>query len=423
MLPRHRHHLVPDYICKIEGHGTLNIQFGRREARLEVREGERLFEGFMVGREYLDAPFITPRICGVCPTVHSLTSICALEKALDVQVSPETVLLRKVLLAGQMIQSHPLHAFFLALPDYLDVEDALEIAAKYPEEFNTALVLKRYGDDLIRTIGGREVHPVTFQVSGFDNLPSEQDLTALLHDAESVIAEAEVMVEIFGKLDYPDFECPTQYLAAKPRGEYTVYDASQITSNDGDDFDVADFDRNIKETVKAYSTAKFSTRNERGVVVGAQARLNLNGSLLNPRIKKVLDRLSICLPDHNPYRINLAQAIETMHFMEDIITLLNQLLSVDLENARATDYDVRAGDVGGACEAPRGTLYHAYELDNAGAITRCNIVTPTVQNLTNIEKDSHTVLDKTKHHSHKDRERLIEMLIRAYDPCITCSVH
>jgi coenzyme F420-reducing hydrogenase alpha subunit len=416
--------IIPDYICKIEGHGTLNINFEECKAPLRVLEGERLFEGFMLGRDHQDAPFITARICGICPTVHCLTSICALENALDVEVSPETEMIRKLLLAAQIVQSHTLHAFFLALPDYLDVEDAIQIARKYPVEFRAALDLKRFSDNLIAVVGGRAVHPLTPQVSGFDRLPSEKQLSEIRRDAEKVIGEAEATVGFFGNLAYPEVSCPTQFLAAKQRkDEYTIYNASRIASSTHKDFDVVDYDHTIKETVTPFSTAKFSTKESKSFAVGALARLNLNKDYLSPKTGKSLPGLSVGFPSDNPFHNNLAQAVEIRHFTEEIIELLDRLLKSDLENARTFDYHVRAGYGVGACEAPRGTLYHAYELNEQGIVIKCNVITPTAQNLSNIEDDACTLLEQTQDLPEGERRHLLEMLIRAYDPCITCSVH
>jgi sulfhydrogenase subunit alpha len=416
--------VVPDYVCKIEGHGTLNIQFEECRAPLRVTEGERLFEGFVRGRNYLDVPFIAERICGICPTVHCLSAICALENAMGIEVSRETVLLRKLLLATQIIQSHALHIFFLALPDYLEVESVLLIAGKYPEEFAIALDLKRFSDGLITTIGGRPVHPISPQVSGFDRLPSKEELAGLLKDAEAMIEKAAATVDLFGNLPYPALSRQTQYLAcASSDGEYATYNASEIASSTGKDFASIDFDKRILETVSEFSTAKLSSKESESFMVGAQARLNINGDHLNPRAREKLAALPVRFPSYNAFHNNYAQAVETLHFGEEIVTLLQRLLESDLENARSFKYEVRAGYGVGACEAPRGTLYHAYGVDAKGIINDCNIITPTAQNLSNIEDDACQLLTDTEDRPQEERQHLIEMLIRAYDPCITCSVH
>jgi coenzyme F420-reducing hydrogenase alpha subunit len=415
--------LNPDYICKIEGHGNLDIKFDKCEARLNILEGERLFEGMLIGRPLTDAPFITSRICGICPTVHYLTSVCALENALKIKVSKETELLRRVLLAGQIIQSHTLHLFFLALPDYLSIDSAPDIAKKYPAEFHIALNLKKFSDKLIEILAGRAVHPISPAISGFDKTPSKKGINGLISDAENVIDEAEDTVKLFAQLTYPFLERKTQYLASKEQNEYTIYNASKIGSSTKNDFKTINYDKNIKEVVNEYSTAKFGTKEKKGFMVGALARININGGYLNQKVKRIVKDLSLVFPSYNPFHNNLAQAIEILHFMEDIVIFLKQLLASDLEKTKVFDYKVRAGYSVGVCEAPRGTLYHAYEINNSGLITKCDIITPTAQNLTNIEEDAKRLLKETQGLNQKKRQQLLEMLVRAYDPCITCSVH
>ncbi len=412
-----------DYICKIEGHGTLDIKFDKCQARLNILEGERLFEGMLLGRPYKDGPFITSRICGVCPTVHYLTAVCAIENALGIKVTSETEALRKVLLAGQIIQSHILHLFFLALPDYLGIDSALEISKKFPSEFQIALGLKKFSDGLVQKIGGRAVHPITPQISGFDKVPTKSDLNLLLSEAENILNKATDTVKLFAKLDYPDLSHNIEYLASGNKKEYQIYNASEIISSKNSGFKSADYNKHITEMVKDYSTAKFNIKDKKGFMTGALARLNINQKYLNPKTKKLIKELGIKFPSNNPFHNNLAQAVEVLHFAESIIILLNKLLSADLEKAKVFDYEIRKGYGVGACEAPRGTLYHAYEIDKKGLINKCDIITPTSQNLTSIEEAANLLLENTKKLNQKKRQQLLEMLIRAYDPCITCSVH
>lgn len=412
-----------DYICKIEGHGSLDIKFDKCEARLNILEGERLFEGMLIGRPYKDGPFVTSRICGVCPTVHYLTAVCAIENALGIKITSETEALRKVLLAGQIIQSHTLHLFFLALPDYLGLDSALEISKKYPVEFQIALSLKKFSDGLVEKIGGRAVHPITPQISGFDKVPTKSDLNSLLPEAENTLDKAKDTVKLFAKLDYPDLSHNIEYLTSGNKKEYQIYNAFEIISSKNNGFKIADYDKYITEAVKDYSTAKFSTKDKKGFMTGALARLNINQKYLNPKAKQLIKNMNIKFPSNNPFHNNLAQAIEILHFAEEIDILLNQLLSADLEKAKVFDYEVKKGYGVGACEAPRGTLYHAYQIDKNGLISKCNIITPTSQNLTGIEEMANLLLKNTKMYDQKKRQQLLEMLIRAYDPCITCSVH
>jgi len=416
--------ITPDYICKIEGHGSLDINFKDSRAKLNIHEGERLFEGLLMKRLPNDAPFITARICGICPTVHYLTAICALENALGIKISQETEILRKILLAGQIIQSHTLHLYFLALPDYLNLDSGLDLFKAYPAEFHIALNLKKFADRTIELIGGRAVHPITPQITGFDKIPSVKDLNLLLEEAKNVLDDASQTVALFAQLSYPELEHPTEFLSLSPKEKkYPFYNSDGINSSLNKNFATVDYDREIEEIVKSYSTAKFSLKEGKGFMVGALARLNLNKDLLNPGAKDLIKKLKIKIPSYNPFHNNLAQAIEILHFLEEIINLIKTISSLDLEKAQTFNFPLKKGYGVAACEAPRGTLYHAYTLDENGLIKKCNIITPTAQNLTSIEEAANILLAQTKNLSNKKRQHLLEMLIRAYDPCITCSVH
>jgi len=333
--------LGPDYIYQIEGHGSLDIKFNECQARLNILEGERLFEGMLIDRPYKDGPFITSRICGVCPTVHYLTAVCAIENAFKIKVTPETEYLRKVLLAGQIMQSHTLHLFFLSLPDYLGLDSALEISKKNPAVFQIALSLKKFSDGLVEKIGGRAVHPITPQISGFDKVPTKSDLNSILSEAEVSIDKAKDTVKLFAKLDYPDLNHNIEYLASGNKKEYQIYNTSKIISSKNNSFKATDYDKYITEVIKDYSTAKFSTKDKKGFMTGALARLNINQKYLNPKTKQLIKELNIKFPSNNPFYNNLAQAVEILHFTESIIILLNKLLSADLEKAKVFDYEIR----------------------------------------------------------------------------------
>lgn len=414
--------LLDKYICRIEGHGYLKLSYEHAKVQLVVDEGERLFEKLLIGRPYSDAPFITARICGVCPTAHTLASINALENAFGVNVNKDIETLRKVLLAGQIIQSHALHIFFLAAPDYIGLDNALELADKKPEVFKIALALKEIGDDIVRTIGGRQVHPVTPQVGGFTKKFDKKTLQDLKKRVEGNMHFALEALDLVGKFKYPNFECVTQNFALTNWGTYAFLNG-KITSNKGLKTDVQNYELNIKEKVLEYSSAKHATYNKESFMVGSLSRVNLQADKLNPKAKKAVHHFKeISFPSSNPYHINLAQAVETVHFMEEVVQCLDTLV-----NGRAlilkSPYKVKAASAAGAIEAPRGTLYHYYEIDAKGIIKDCDIITPTVQNLEDIEKSAEYILENTKDLPEDERYHLLEMLVRAYDPCITCSVH
>jgi len=414
--------ILDKYICRIEGHGYLKLNYDHAKVQLVIDEGERLFEKLLIGRPYMDAPFITARICGVCPTAHTLASINALENAFGITVNKDIERLRKVLLAGQIIQSHALHFFFLAAPDYIGLDNAFELADKKPEVFKIALALKEIGDDIVQTVGGRQVHPVTPQVGGFTKKFDKKDLMALKHRIEGNMHFALEALDLAGKFKYPNFENKTQNFALTDGKDYAFLNG-KITSNKGLKTDIQNYELNIKEEVLDYSSAKHATHNKESFMVGALSRINLQPEKLNPKAKKAVHSFKkIKFPSNNPFHINLTQAVEMVHFMEEAVQCLDSLINGH-ELILKVPYKVKASSDAGAIEAPRGTLYHYYEIDDKGIIVNCDIITPTVQNLENIEKDAEYILKNTKSLPENERYHLLEMLVRAYDPCITCSVH
>ncbi len=450
--------ILDKYICKIEGHGYLKLDYSAAKVQLVVDEGERLFEKLLVGRPYSDAPFITARICGVCPTAHTLASISALENAFHVEVNKDIEHLRRVLLAGQIIQSHALHFFFLAAPDYIGLDNALEIADKKPAVFKMALALKEIGDDIVRTIGGRQVHPVTPTVGGFNKKFDRKTLADLKKRIDANMHFTVETLDLAQRFKYPgdnfqfsislprrqagnfqsnsnnqssntQYSIPntqywraTQYFALTNGINYDII-GGKITSTERVKADVQDYSLNIREKVVAHSTAKHATHNKESFMVGALSRVNLQTKFLNPKAKTAVSKFKkVKLPSTNPFHINLAQAIELVHFMEECSKLLGVMID-GRDPILKMPYRARKSEAAGAIEAPRGTLYHWYEIDDKGIIKKSDIITPTVQNLANIEHDAEFILENTRKLPEDERYRLLEMLVRAYDPCITCSVH
>jgi coenzyme F420-reducing hydrogenase alpha subunit len=279
------------YICKIEGHGNLKLNFKEDKAVLEVNEGERLFEKLVLDRPFLDAPFITARICGVCPTAHVLASIKALEDAFDVELSDNIIALRKALLAGQIIQSHALHLFFLALPDYLNVVNALELNQKKPEIYRVAVSLKKLGDKIVEVLGGRAVHPTAPTVGGFYSVPPKKELKKLSEEIEAHLHEAIETAELFAGFNYPNLKRETEYLALQKDNYLSYYDGDTIVSNRGFKSPVENYAYAFKEEIKSTSTAKQATREGRGFMVGALARLSLDDKTLHPKAAYVYKQL------------------------------------------------------------------------------------------------------------------------------------
>ena len=415
--------LTPDYIAKIEGHGKVDINFKENNASLIIDEGERYFEALVLNRKYFDIPFIVSRICGVCPTAHYLSSLKAIESALCVTPDETSIDLRKIILLGQIAQSHILHAFFLALPDYINTKNLSDIAKLCPAEFSTALKVKTIADEVVEIIGGRPVHPVTLTVGGFTKYPKADKLSALYEKINTSMDCVENLVKFFANLRYPKLIRETKYLALDSDKEYAFY-SGNIMSNTGYGFKPENYKTEISEIVHLGSSAKFAKYKGKGFMVGALARVFNHSQRLRPRAKKLLESFfaKYNFPSCNSYHNNFAQLVEIMHSFEEMSVLIHKVINSGLGNPKVK-FELKAGIGYGAIEAPRGTLYHYYEIDRHGNIVDCDIITPTVQNLTNLEDDINKLLENTANLNSKKRENLVEMLIRAYDPCITCSVH
>lgn len=416
------HNVLNQYIAKIEGHGQLKYNVAKGSVRIEIEEGERLFEKLVVGQNYIDVPFITARICGVCPTAHTLAAIRACEDAFEIQLNDSIMHLRRALLSAQLVQSHALHLFFFALPDFLDVQNGLELHDKNPRVFEIATTLKGVGDNIIETIGGRSVHPVSPTVGGFLSVPKEKEIEGLIKNIRSNQHLALEALEMFAGFYYPHLDLRTEYLSLSSDDKVDIL-GDTIISSEETPSPSSSYPFVFQEKVKSYSSAKFSEKNGHGFLVGALARLNQTRPFeLNSKAKKAVRSLGIEFPIYNTFKNNLAQAVELLHYLEEAEKSL--VIYLEGKNQRHKEgYQIKAGTGVGAIEAPRGTLYHMYEFDKNGVVINCDIVTPTAQNLTNLEDDANEYLRQNKSITIPRRQKELEMLIRAYDPCITCSVH
>ncbi|MDD5033093.1 MAG: nickel-dependent hydrogenase large subunit [Candidatus Pacebacteria bacterium] len=395
------------FIAKIEGHGSLNVDWDKEEVKLRTHEGERLFEGMLVGRTLEESHWITPRICGVCPIAHNLASLAACEAGLEIKISETSKLLRELMVCGQMLQSHSLHLFFLALPDYLGIDRGTELAAKNPKAFQAALAIKEVSDDIAFVVAGRNVHPTTTAIGGFHKIPAKKQLEELLNKIKKTRTSAELALKICLGIKFPALKVSLEFLAIDEESKI-------ILSGKGEKTEIKDYKRDIEEEIRENSTAKFGSYKKREIFVGSLARLY--HFLPDGNLRSFLDF-------ENPFHNNLAQAIEILLYRKEAEEILEKLLKIKLENDKPSFIKIKEGAGIGAIEAPRGGLYHELHFDEKNIITYANIITPTVQNLTSIEKSASELLKQNKNASREKTERLLEMLVRAYDPCITCSVH
>ncbi|MBI5046083.1 MAG: Ni/Fe hydrogenase subunit alpha [Candidatus Niyogibacteria bacterium] len=395
-----------EYIAKIEGHGSLTINWEKGLVKLNVLEGERLFEGILVGKTLEEMHWITPRICGVCPIAHNLASLASSEAALGIKISNQTKLLRRLMQIGQNVQSHILHAVFLALPDYIGIDRITELNQKDPKKFAMALALKEIGDEIAYVVAGRNVHPTQTTVGGFHKIPNEKELRNLQDKIKRNIPKARALLQIFKSLNYPRLKVDLELLTQQN---------GKVISNKRAKFKISDYKKNIEEEVRNGSTAKFGAYKGGEYMVGSMARL-YHGPHQKIALQSGLDF-------QNPFHNNLAQIMETVFELEDGIKIIEELLRNKLNNLIAKPSKNPPLRGVGAVEAPRGGLYHEVRINKNGVITYANIITPTVQNLTSMETSATTLLKQYPNASQKELKHLIEMLIRAYDPCITCSVH
>ena len=413
-----------DHLAKMEGHAGLNAEIVRGrvdKAQIITKEGARLFEGILVGRRWDEPPSISSRICGICPIIHTITAAKAVEAAMDIEVTKQTELLRRIMLHSQMIHSHALHLYFLSLPDFLGIKNDLKMAAKYKIETKKAIAVRAIGVDLAKIIGGRTVHPLTPKVGGFYKLPDKKKLNKISKRISETIPLVIELAEIFARLDYPDFSRKSEYFALSSRWEYAIYKGC-VQSSTGFCVYPKTFTKKIEEIQRPFELVKKTTHKGKTIMVGALARLNLNNERLNPKAKKFLLDSGIEVPTHNPFHNILAQAVELIHSFEELEKLIPRYMDTRLEKP-SVPVKVKAGTGVAAAEAPRGTLYHAYEIDKKGYVKKANIITPTAQFLANLEEDLKAYIPTLEKLNKNKKEEMIKTLVRAYDLCIACATH
>ncbi len=415
----HLHH-----ITRIEGHGNLvlNIREGTiEELRLEIVESPRFFEVMLKGRRFDEAPHITSRICGICAISHTTASIKACEAAMDIAPSEETVLLRKILINAEVLQSHILHVYLLALPDFFGVGSIIPMVDTNPDIVRRALRLKRAANEVCRVLVGRHVHPIGMDIGGFKRLPTQKDLDEVRGLLESTAPDMDETIRFFEGIKMPEFNRATRYISLRSKDEYALYDG-RLYKKGIPPIEPARYKELITEEVIEYSTAKHARSGDESIMVGALARVNNNYEYLCDEAKEAARRLGLEPPSTNPFMNNIAQVVESIHCIHDSLKLLDLLSSRSLRGEKS-QIKVKAGNGVGAVEAPRGTLYHEYDIDEKGVIQGVNCIIPTAQNLLNIEEDIRSMVPTIIELPKNEIEQRLEMLVRAYDPCISCSTH
>ncbi len=415
-----------DHVTRLEGHGSILIDVKKgvvENLKLEIVEANRFFENLVKGVPPHDVPQIVSRICGICCVGHQLAAIKAVENALNLSISPQTRLLRVLLNESQFLQSHALHLYFLAIPDYVGVKSILPLASSHPELIKKALKLKKLANDFTTILGGRALHPMMPTLIGWRKLPDRNKLQALLERLHESVQDIEEMVDFIAQLKWPDYERETEYVSLRHPDEYALYEGEIFSSDTRNSVPESDYRQVTNEFTVAHSTAKWSRWNRSSYMVGALARVNNNYEQLFPQAQDIANTLDLKVPCYNPYKNNLAQMVEIVHCTYHCIDTLEQLLAQDLQLPNL-QYQSHEGIGCSAIEVPRGILFHEYGFDKNGICNHADAVIPTSQNINNIEQDMKHFVPQMLPLMEKDvLASHMEMLLRAYDPCISCSVH
>ena len=412
-----------DTLTRVEGEGALELDIADGAVggvRLSIFEPPRFFEALLRGRAGAEAPDITARICGICPVAYQMSAVHAIEDAWGITVDGPLRALRRLLYCGEWIESHALHIVLLHAPDFLGFPDAISMAAAHGEAVQRGLALKKAGNEVLRLLGGREIHPVNVRVGGFYRVPTRTELAPLAATLEAAHAQAIALARWVAGFPFPEFAREYEFVALRHPDEYPL-NAGRIVSNRGLDIAVADYEAAFAERHVAHSTALQSGLRARGsYLVGPLARFNLNHDRLGPSVQALAAELGLAPGCTNPFRSIVVRAIEVVYACEEALRLIAAYTPPPVP---AVPVVPRAG-VGTACtEAPRGILFHRYRLDAEGSILEARIVPPTSQNQSTIEDDLRIIATRDLELPDGELRDHCEQAIRNYDPCISCSTH
>jgi len=417
-----------EYLPRIEGHGAITVVINDRgevgDVKVDIPEAPRLIEALVRGKTPDEDLNIVPRVCGICSFSHRYAAIRALEKALSVTPPRKAVSLRTLLHLGETLESNVLHVFFLSLPDLLGYPNAIAMATDYKDAVLSAMKMKGLANRIMEIGSGRFVHGENPVIGGFGRYPSGDELTPLKKESQDLIPAAEKAMELIGVMEIPTFvERDTIYMCLKPpSGEYGLVSDTVLVS-DGKEYPVENYQQLTNERVVAHSFAKRSKYNGKPFTVGALARINLIGDRLKGVAKKHYDKYYDERWKRNAMFNIHAQALEILYCLQAVSAVVDDIIGSEMPEEGIAKRKRTTGTGAGAVEAPRGVLYHHYEIED-GLIKRSNIVTPTAQNLDDIEETIRvTVKELLKLNEIEDVKAKLEMVARAFDPCVSCSVH
>jgi coenzyme F420-reducing hydrogenase alpha subunit len=419
----HRSVEVP-VIARVEGEGALHIAVDDgqiTDLRLEIYEPPRFFEAFLAGRHFAEVPDIVPRICGICPVAYQMSAIHGLERLFGIVPPEGTHELRRLFYCGEWIESHVLHIFLLAAPDFLGFDNAIEMAKVHPDLVKTALEIKRIGNDLMAAIGGREIHPVSPRVGGFSRAARRRELEPFLPRLEWALGQMPGIADFIASLPAPSFPRPAEMVSMVSDDEYPI-NVGGMGSTTGRRWDAEAHEHVTEEIHVEHSNALHSVMRDTQTpyFMGPLARVNLNAAHLTPVAREVAERAGLRVPEPDPFFSMAARAAETALAIEESIRIIGSYRAPEPPMVEPVP---RSGRATWTTEAPRGTLYHRYEVAGDGRIVEAKIIPPTSQNLRHMEEDLRAFLPAALDRPDEELTRLCEMVVRNYDPCISCATH
>ncbi len=439
-------------MTRVEGHGKISITLdgdGKVADSVFSVSEFRGFEKFCEGRMLWDMPTITDRICGVCPVSHHLASVKACESILGVTAPPVAQVLRELMHMGQFIHSHALSFFFYTLPDFLSRENTMDIhrsifglMESHKEMAHHAIILRKAGQDIVDIVGGGRLHPVSCIPGGMSKRLTSMERIDMLKGIRQALPIARHGIELVKNLykkQKSTFNSlasfPSLYMGMLKNDNLELYDGNiRIADTDGSalvDFKARDYLDHVEELTTTTSWAKTTYYKPKGFPDGCfrvapLARLNIAKSIATPLANEEL-KMFKAIGNGKPLEPSLfyhyARMIELLYAIERARELLNfqDILSHEVRIPVTRG----AGEGVGAIEAPRGTLFHHYRANDDGRITKANFIVSTAHNNHAMNLSVRDVAEKIVHNGKiddKDKNKL-EIAIRCYDPCLSCSTH
>jgi coenzyme F420-reducing hydrogenase alpha subunit len=410
-------------LARVEGEGAMHVRIrdgDLEQVQFSIYEPPRFFEALLRGRRYTEPPDITARICGICPVAYQMSACAAIEAACGVSVDGQLRELRRLIYCGEWIESHTLHVYLLHAPDFLGYESAIALAADHRELVERGLRMKKIGNEIIELVGGREIHPINVRVGGFWRAPTKRDLRRLVPRLEEGRELALGTVEAMAALEFPELEQDYEMVALSQPDRYAI-EGGRLVSSAGLDIAASEYDEHFAEEHVEHSSALHSRLRERGsYLVGPLARYALGADLLSPVAREAAAAAGLSSAERNPFRSIVVRAVEILYAFDEALRII---AAYEEPDAPAIEVQPRAGSGCGWTEAPRGMLWHRYELDDAGAIVDARIVPPTSQNQRRIEEDLRTFVRANIDLPDEELRMRCEQAIRNYDPCISCATH